>query len=308
MTQLSSVINRLVLSRSDCCILGIVKDVFFDAKCKKIVYFVVSSEQDANPQTKRDLLFPFSEVLSFADALVVDDTTGAVTTADADISVLVKDLLNKPVFSSSGDRRGAVKEAEFDEKGKVFAVSTEYKSYMPSEFAGAGDIIILRDSAQPVKRAPRRKMPKPEKETTVRILDKPNTASEAPAALAKEATENSVSESGVSPDSVLYAESSTADITKDNSLLPDTENREPVFTREAFERITGVSIADSADEAHTPTRIICEYDFLLGRKLIADLRSYVGELLAPSGSIVTHELVESARKCGKLVELTLNSK
>lgn len=85
--------------------------------------------------------------------------------------------------------------------------------------------------------------------------------------------------------------------------------REPVFTKDAFEKLVGAAINTyCADDAHTPTRIICDYDFLLGRVLIADLTSYIGEILATKNSIITKEIVERARRCGKLVELTLNSK
>ncbi len=59
---------------------------------------------------------------------------------------------------------------------------------------------------------------------------------------------------------------------------------------------------------HNPYRIICDYDFLLGRELQQDLSTYMGEIIAPKGSLVTDGLVEQARLCGKLVELTLNSK
>ncbi|MEG1662842.1 MAG: hypothetical protein RR338_02545, partial [Clostridia bacterium] len=62
------------------------------------------------------------------------------------------------------------------------------------------------------------------------------------------------------------------------------------------------------DDGHTPPRIICDYSFLLNRHLVCDLKTYMEELLAESGSLVTTELVEKARKSGKLIDLTLNSK
>lgn len=98
----------------------------------------------------------------------------------------------------------------------------------------------------------------------------------------------------------------------DNSptiVMNKDDEREPVLTKDAFEKISGIdSNSIRYEDEHTPTRIICEYDFLLDRKLIADLNTYSGDLIAKKGTIITNELVETARQCGKLVELTLNSK
>lgn len=86
------------------------------------------------------------------------------------------------------------------------------------------------------------------------------------------------------------------------------DSREPVLTNGAFQMILDGSAAYSYDEdAHTPTRVICDYEFLLGRTLGADLRTYTGEIIAAKGSAVTDETVDRARRAGKLVELTLNS-
>ena len=84
--------------------------------------------------------------------------------------------------------------------------------------------------------------------------------------------------------------------------------KEPVLSNGAFEMLLDGSNAYSYDEdARTPTRVICDYEFLLGRTLGADLTTYTGELIAKQNSVVTDATVEKARKAGKLVELTLNS-
>ena len=60
-------------------------------------------------------------------------------------------------------------------------------------------------------------------------------------------------------------------------------------------------------EEKTPARIISDYDFLLGRTLLRDLFTYANTLIARAGTTVTKDLVETASRYGKLVELTLNS-
>ncbi len=84
--------------------------------------------------------------------------------------------------------------------------------------------------------------------------------------------------------------------------------KEPVLSNGAFEMLLEGSRAYSYDDdARTPTRVICDYEFLLGRTLGADLCTYTGELIAKQNSTVTDAIVDKARRAGKLVELTLNS-
>ena len=64
----------------------------------------------------------------------------------------------------------------------------------------------------------------------------------------------------------------------------------------------------AADENFTPYRVIADYNFLLGRTLTDDLLSYSGKRLATRGERVTAELVETARRQGKLMDLTLSSR
>lgn len=82
---------------------------------------------------------------------------------------------------------------------------------------------------------------------------------------------------------------------------------EPMFSAGALSVLLDDAAFVQSRDAHNPTRIICDYDFLLGRTLGADLVTYMGETLAPKGAIITPSIVELARAHGKLVDLTLNS-
>lgn len=53
-----------------------------------------------------------------------------------------------------------------------------------------------------------------------------------------------------------------------------------------------------------PHRVITDYRFLLNRNIIKNIYSPNGELIAKENSKVTAKIIETARSCGKLIELT----
>ena len=60
--------------------------------------------------------------------------------------------------------------------------------------------------------------------------------------------------------------------------------------------------------SHEPLRIIGDYGFLLGRKLRECVYNQRGELIGAKNALITKNVVETARKYGKLIELTQNSR
>ena len=71
---------------------------------------------------------------------------------------------------------------------------------------------------------------------------------------------------------------------------------------------TTVETLEKAADEHVPLRIISDYGFLLGRRVTANIFSFNRDLIVEEGEVITTRVVERARKYGKLVELTLNSK
>jgi hypothetical protein len=57
-----------------------------------------------------------------------------------------------------------------------------------------------------------------------------------------------------------------------------------------------------------PARIISDYSFLLNRLVLQDVYSTTGELIIPANSKISVQTVETARRYGKLVELTVGSR
>ncbi|MDR3216526.1 MAG: PRC-barrel domain-containing protein [Clostridiaceae bacterium] len=67
------------------------------------------------------------------------------------------------------------------------------------------------------------------------------------------------------------------------------------------------SITGAAD-AGVPAKIISDYNFLLGRRILTNIRTREGEILLFKDTVITFALIDKARKSGKLLELILNSK
>ena len=56
-----------------------------------------------------------------------------------------------------------------------------------------------------------------------------------------------------------------------------------------------------------PHRVLTDYKFLLNRTILKNIYSPNGELIAKENSKVTIKIIETARSCGKLIELTHNT-
>ncbi len=67
-------------------------------------------------------------------------------------------------------------------------------------------------------------------------------------------------------------------------------------------------IIKKTEQKSTPARIISDYSFLLGRRVLSDLYSTQGELIITENSKISAKTVDTAREYGKLVELTVGSR
>lgn len=83
-----------------------------------------------------------------------------------------------------------------------------------------------------------------------------------------------------------------------------SDNSDDVKTADAnTENYNSYSAYDNEAE-NNPLRIITDYHFLLGRIVKTNIFSFSGELIIAANSTVTPEIVEKARRYGKLIELT----
>lgn len=307
--KLSETLNRDVVCKADSSLIGSTADVYFDGNCRNIVYFDVAC---AGGKT----LLPFSAVASVADALMTDDTLALTSRGDADLSPLVSSPIGKKVYTGTGRFKGAVSDVVFSAKGRVSAIVADGVSYSPSSFRTFGDVWLLKDSASGRRNTPKVPFPKAKSDYKATIL---GDSEAAPPRTAKPADAEKVADAadGKSPTGAAAEEDGRpvffspvqADIRPDSPAALDVrpaeeESETHVYLRDAAGRPEVIF----GDDGFTPHRVIADYNFLLGRTLADDLFSYSGEKLASRGMRVTVDLVETARRHGKLMELTLSSK
>lgn len=307
--KLSETLNRDVVCKADSSLIGSTADVYFDGNCRNIVYFDVAC---AGGKT----LLPFSAVASVADALMTDDALALTSRGDADLSPLVSSPIGKKVYTGTGRFKGAVSDVVFSAKGRVSAIVADGVSYSPSSFRAFGDVWLLKDSASGRRNTPKVPFPKAKSDYKATILGDseavpPLPAKPADAAKAADAADGK-SPTGAAAEEdgrPVFFSTVQADIRPDSPAALDVrpaeeESETHVYLRDAAGRPEVIF----GDDGFTPHRVIADYNFLLGRTLADDLFSYSGEKLASRGMRVTVDLVETARRHGKLMELTLSSK
>lgn len=307
--KLSETLNRDVVCKADSSLIGSTADVYFDGNCRNIVYFDVACAGGK-------MLLPFSAVASVADALMTDDALALTSRGDADLSPLVSSPIGKKVYTGTGRFKGAVSDVVFSAKGRVSAVVADGVSYSPSSFRAFGDVWLLKDSASGRRNTPKVPFPKAKSDYKATILGDseaapPRTAKPADAEKAADAADGK-SPTGAAAEEdgrPVFFSTVQADIRPDSPAALDVrpaeeESETHVYLRDAAGRPEVIF----GDDGFTPHRVIADYNFLLGRTLADDLFSYSGEKLASRGMRVTVDLVETARRHGKLMELTLSSK
>lgn len=317
MTRLSDILNSPVVCKSDCAVLGEVRDAYFDEKCKNIAYFVVRGEYS-------EKLLPFTAVASFGDAVMVEDAFAQVATADVDFTLYLRGLLGRPVYTGTGKSKGTLKDVCFGASGKVISLQTEEISCSPSSVRAFGDVLLMKDNCGK-RKTPRVSFPQAQEDRPVGVLEETiaDVAAEPDSLLPRADVPDAEPSDGFAPAGSMPTENNDEGL----SPSPLSVTLSPVGSKvspaprsdvhaEQPSDYTPVYIDTTAraipvlfnQEDFTPHRIIADYNFLLGRTLRDDLRSYVGEMLAAKGEKVTVEVVEKARRHGKLIELTLNSR
>lgn len=327
MLEISKFISKSALCASDATYIGEVENVYFENTCKKIAYFLIRVTED-----KRELL-PFDCISSFGDVLTIDDATCLKNPLDIDLTTLDFDILNKDVFTSLGDFKGRVEKVEFTRAGNVSKIYTDSAQFSPSVISKIGDVILLKSAPKQQKK--KVTIPRPETDYPVYILDEPSfsqTRKQTSAFNAMDKTQSLEIEPRIPVPFEIKQDSKTsfdsertistsmnntktqsANMSFQNagvlqsappSVLLSSDEREPMLSSTAFKTLVGDT---EFDDDHTPTRIICNFDFLMGRVLSRDLRTFGGDIIAYEGTQVDEKVLQHARRAGKLVELTLNS-
>ncbi len=266
-----------------------------------------------------ETLIPFDDVLSFKDAIVVQNSVNFKSAQDIDFTAFTAGIMDMPIYTQAGVLKGNVSEIEFSQSGKVSKICTETEQFSPSAILSAGNAIILKGAPKTPKAKPA-KIPRPSVETLAVIetddLSVQNDATKVNIARDIFVNTQNDNSDGTTNDMSNTQIAKTATDAKPDYIMQNAilhtappavfvSGNSPLFTKDAFDTIVGEE--SEYEDTHTPTRVICDYEFLLGRVLGQDLYTYANVPIAKKGDIVTDELVSKARLAGKLVELTLNS-
>ena len=265
-----------ILSKKNLCIIGNLKDCVFQENLKVIAYFLCINNEG-------DFFISPDRLTALNDALVLEDCTSVLSVEDVDFTLL-KTLYGKDVYTDKGHKVGSVTDLSFDITGKVGQISLEESTLSTSAISGVGDIILLKAPAK------RRKKPK-----EVNLLSFA-TEDRAVTILAGNNLDNGDLALSPTADNQAVVSTSSQNIVTADIPAPAT----PISSTPTLTAI--------AQSTPVPTRIISDYNFLLGRTLTSALYAFTGSMIAPAGTIVTVDIVDKARLNGKLLELTYNSK
>lgn len=308
MTLLQSIVSKPVVSRDTSKIVGRIKNAYLSDNFSNIVYFGIS-----DCISGKERLMPFADVLDFADAVMVQNDVNFKYACDVDFTSLVPICISMPCYTQNGVLKGYLAQATFSQNGRISVFSTQTDKFSPSGISSVGDVIILKNGK--ARKAKSQNLPRPKTQTTVSILKEAKINREKNDILSAPIdktpknisdTNATATDSSQSVESVPFAYKSAETVILSSAppaiaISPDA----PKFTKDAFEKILGEPL--HTDDEHTPSRVISDYSFLLGRTLSKDLTTFAGVLIAKKGEKITDSLVNLAMRHGKLVELALYS-
>ncbi len=340
MLWLSECTDIPVIVKGDGKLVGYVKNVYFDKIGRVFIYFDIETGEGAH------LFLPVGAATP-KQALILDDATLAMLQEDVDVSALLPSLLGLPAYTLSGIKKGEVLDAKFSDTGELCRLILSEGDIPPSQIACIGDVVLVKNAkpASRIPR-PKKDYPVQvlqDDSGNASASESQNGGEHTPYPRNAQASDASpidiahpqdkVVQQDIAPKDLAIpqngahwvSQAKTADASGQSpkghfgaTALPvygiappapaiSISKGEPMFSQGALNAVLDGDSAMSGSDGHNPTRIICDYEFLLGRTLGADLRTYTGELLAPKGAIITANVVELARAHGKLVDLTLNS-
>ena len=298
MYKTSDFLARKVLCLENATIIGNVQDVLFSLDGKQAFYLSISRDSSAK-------LLPFDKIVNVHDTIVIDCEAILVCDYDIDSTSLIS-LDGKEIFSQSGERKGNVDYVEIFASGKTNKIVAGDAAFSPSAFQTCGDVLLLKTTK---KRAKSPRIPRDKSDRKVEMFDKSESVNIKTTSNREQTAHNDKDD-----ETMIATAHEKNDVLAEmqDIVLPkppvSIEQGSPLFSQDALEKIVGKEVVyDENTDEKTPARIISDYDFLLGRTLLRNLTTYAGTLIAAQGTVINKELVETASRHGKLVELTLNS-
>ncbi len=309
MTSVSLCSGVPVITAADGKEVGRIKNVYFDKISKSFVYFGVSTGDDMALLPVKSRAVKDAAILASADELLPFDEGAVADCAEG--------LLGMRVYTLAGVFKGGIADAAFSSDGRLVKLVLPACEVSPSAIATIGDVVLIKTS-----KPKRTKLPRPKEDYPVTIEETainayPNIAPDGVGASsavdggrAGSAPAVAVDGADATPAVALGSVGVVSSAVIGEAGAPPAValgGDGPLFSQGALNRVLGEEATYAPYDPHMPTRVICDYDFLLGRTLGADLYAYSGALLAKKGGLIDVATVEKARAHGKLVDLTLNS-
>lgn len=268
MELISKYISKPIISIYEASIIGIVINVTFDRKMKRVCSLLAVSDKDKEEITYS---IPINRIKKSDNALVIKNKNSIKQFIENNI--YIKCPINNPIYTTNGEYKGIVKDISFNDNFEIMELILNDEKISANLIASASDtLIIIKGKGftrlQP-PRAPRKK----------KIIAKQSKIED----YLQELNKN------------IYNNIDTKDeIEEDNYQNTKIDNEEP--------------LEEIQDKISIPARIISDYSFLLDRIVLSDIYSTSGEIIIPSNTKISVATVEIARKHGKLVELTVGSR
>lgn len=262
--KLSEIIKKPVLFLYEAKLEGEITGALIRRSGKKLDYLVHEGEKKS--------LIKAAKVLSYGkDAIAVMNDFCLISPSDVDRKRYILAGFGE-LYSSKGEKMGAIEDIEFDEGGVATSLKYSGGSVEFSKIARMNfDIAVCMEEGCPlIRKVAPKKIKMYSTAQQVIIFDKEDKPP---------------------------VEESEQSVSVTESVAEDYEDSETVY-----------DMREKTSDEHVPHRIISDYGFLLGRKVTANIFSFNRELIVEEGEVITTKIVEKARKYGKLVELTLNSK
>lgn len=338
--KLTDILYKKALTKCDGNIVGEIVDVCINKNMGQLAYFVIE-----NMQKNIKYVVDYTYLLCIKDVAVFDSFLPFEEMDSIDKDSLICDIYQKQVFSCAGDYKGVVEDIDFTSNKKVARFVTNICTFSMQSILAVGDCIVTKATIQQKRKIPSPVKNYPVKmlATATSLVDDNKSGEPIEGIAHDKSIQNAVVLQGIDKENIGVENTDINHLPRDVSaisqndsplavsLLPNSKlddalygntiedvasllsakapisisPKEPLISQNAFEKM-GIN-ALTIDDEHTPNRVICNCDFLIGRTLSCDLCTYNNTPIAMKGEKIDHHILSLARKYGKLVELTLIS-
>lgn len=267
MIKVSELLSKRLISLANAEVIGTISNIVFDSKLERGRLLKIYNDDDTDITTRFVELKKVKN-LEF-DAAVINDKSFVSALWNTDGSGIINPI-NSECFNQDGKALGVVKDITLDGT-LVTSILVGEKEFLPKQLLSYSEkLLIFNDTGKPVKL--------------------PKAKTEVPTALGGEQI------------ATVHGEQTVAS----NILVPTKVSKEnTVVVRSA--PVDAAPDRESEQPRPLPPVQQPAYSFLLGKTVSRDIKSQSGETLILAGTTVNENILELAKKNGRLVQLALHA-